>query len=64
LEVAQRLKAMRKTKQQDAAIQKPEGADEEDMEWLRKNGAAAAMMGIFCGVCCGVCCSVLQCVAV
>jgi len=56
LEVAQRLKAMRKTKQQDAGIQKPAGADEEDMEWLRKNGAAAAMMGI----CCGVCCSVLQ----
>jgi len=55
---------MRKTKQQDAAIQKPEGADEEDMEWLRKNGVAAAMMGIFCGVYCGVCCSVLQCVAV
>jgi len=29
-------------------------ADEEDTEWFRQNGAAAAMMGICCSVCCSV----------
>ena len=45
--VAQRLQAMKKKKGGgDDAFERPEGADDEDMEWIKKNGAANAMMKV------------------